>query len=129
MGDLRAIFEKFHGFFDTHVENVIDILAFIDAFKGLVVITHAVAFVALHVDVRKEVHRDIDNASALALLATSASDIEGEPSFVEAPCSRFWGFREESANVIEHLRVCGWVASWGPSDWLLVDDDDFVDIL
>jgi hypothetical protein len=129
MCDLRTIFEKFHRFLNTHIKDVIDVLSFIDAFKGLMVVTHTVTLIALNIYVWEEVHWNIDDPSALALLASSSANVEGEPSFVEASSPRFRGFSEQGTDVIKDLRVCSRIASWGSADRLLVDDDDFVDIV
>jgi hypothetical protein len=61
-----------HRFFDPHLEDIVDILAFVVAGKGLLVIAHAIAFIAFDIDVGQEVHRHVDDAGALAFLAASA---------------------------------------------------------
>ena len=64
----------FHG----QVEHVVDGLALVLNFQGFPVVALAVADVAGHIDIRQEMHFDLDYAVALAGFAASALDVEGE---------------------------------------------------
>jgi hypothetical protein len=118
-----------HRLFDPHLEDIVNILAFVVAGKGLLVIAHPIALIALDVDVWQEVHRNIDDASALAFLAASARDVKGETAFVEAPFLGLRGLREKIADIIEDFGIGGRVAPRGSPDRLLGHVDDFVDRL
>jgi hypothetical protein len=56
----RNVFEEFHGFFDRHLEDVVNILAFIFHFERFAVETFAFADIARHINRRQEVHFDRD---------------------------------------------------------------------
>src|SRR5262245_41127132 len=70
--------EELRSFIDRHIEDVGDALTFEQDFQRLAVITLALAGVASDVDVRQEVHLDLDQAVTLAGLATAALDVERE---------------------------------------------------
>src|SRR5690606_23328092 len=72
--------EEFHAFFHGHVENISDGVALEENFERFAIVALAVANVAGDVDVRKEVHLDLDDAVALAGLTASALDVEREPT-------------------------------------------------
>ena len=66
------------GLLHRHVEHVGDGLLAIFHFQRFAVVALALADVAGDVDVRQEVHLDLDDAVALAGLAAPALHIEGE---------------------------------------------------
>src|SRR3546814_8566310 len=65
-------------FVDRHLQHVGDRLVLEFDLERFSVVAFALADVALHIDVRQEVHLDLDHAVALAGFATAALDVEGE---------------------------------------------------
>src|SRR3712207_7133740 len=68
----------FRSLLDRHLEHVGDRLALEAHLQRLAVVPLAVALLARHVDVREEVHLDLDLAVAPADLAAPALDVERE---------------------------------------------------
>ena len=64
------------GFLDSHVEDIGDALLLVPDLQGLPIVPSALADLAGHVDVRQEVHLDLDQSVALACLAPSALHVE-----------------------------------------------------
>src|SRR3954449_7453966 len=75
----RHRFEEFSGFLDRHVQHVSDRFSLEQYLQGLAVVALALADVAGDVNVRQEVHLDLDDAVALAGLAAASLDIKREP--------------------------------------------------
>ncbi len=78
--DLRDVLEERQRLLDRHVEHVGDGLALEADLERLAVVALAVALLARDVDVREEVHLDLDLAVAAADLAAPALDVEAEAS-------------------------------------------------
>ena len=74
--------------FHRHLQNFVDVLALVLDFQGFAVVALAVADIAGHVDVGQEVHFHLDHAIALAGLAASALDVEGEAPGAVAALAR-----------------------------------------
>ena len=87
------------------------------------------ADLAGHVDVRQEVHLDLDLAVALAGLAAAAGDVEREAPGAVAARAALRQRREEGAQVVPEPDVGGRVGARGAADGRLVDVDDLVDEL
>ena len=127
-GDAWDICEKFNSFVNCHIKNFGNIFAFVFDFESFVIITLAVTIGAGDVDVGEEVHFDFVDAVALAMLATTAFDVERETtSFVAAELGLGLG-GVETADSSKDTSVGGGVATRGATDGGLVDDDDFVEI-
>src|SRR5581483_3331230 len=89
----------------------------------------AVALLAGHVDVREEVHLDLDLAVAAAHLAAPALHVEREPARLVAPGSGLLGLGEELADLVEEPDVGGRIRARRAPDRRLVDGDDLVQLL
>src|SRR5580704_10938843 len=77
--------EEHRRFVDGHLEHIRDALAAELHLERLAVVATPLADLAGHVDVREEVHLDLDHAVARACLAASARHVEGEAArFVPA---------------------------------------------
>ena len=72
----RYRLEELGGFFHRHIQHVGDRLALEQDFKGFAVVAFALAGIASDVDIRQEVHLDLDDAVALTGLATAAFHVE-----------------------------------------------------
>ena len=78
--DLGVAGEVDERFFDGHVEDVVDVLAFVLDVEDVRFVTGAVTFFAGELDVGEELHLDGDGAVAFADVAAAAGDVEGEVS-------------------------------------------------
>ena len=83
--DLRDVFQNLQHVRHGSFQQVGDGVAVVVNRQGFVVVAAPAADFALHVNVGQEVHFDAALAFALARLATSARNVEGEASgFVSA---------------------------------------------
>ena len=121
--------EELQGLLDGHVQDVGDRAALEADLQRLAVVALAVALFAGDVDVRQEVHLDLDLPVAAADLAAPALDVEAEAARLVAPRSRLLGLGEEVADHVEQARVGGRVRARRPADRRLVDGDDLVQLL
>src|ERR1700682_2240937 len=125
--DLGDAVEELGRLLDAHVEHVGDGLTAVGHLQCFLVVALTLADLAGHVDVVQEVHLDLDDAVALAVLAAAALDVEAEAARSIAAHLRLWHLGEELANVGEHPGVGRRVRARRPSDGRLVDVDHLVD--
>ena len=78
--DRRDRLEEVGRLLDRHVQHLGDGAALVVHLEGLPVVPGALADLARDVDVRQEVHLDLDGAVAGAVLAAAALDVEREPA-------------------------------------------------
>src|SRR6185503_14292677 len=97
--------------------------------ERLAVVTAAVAHVALHEDVRKEVHLDLHQSVALAMLATPALHVEREPPRAVAAHLGLRELGEQVADESERAGVGRRVRAWRAADRALVDVHHLVEVL
>src|SRR5207247_6786113 len=90
-------------------------------FERLAVVALPVAGVAGHVDIRKKMHFDLDDAVALAGFAAPALDVEGEAPRPVAALARHRHAREKLADRREERRVGRRVGARGAADRALGD--------
>lgn len=74
--DLGNVAKERQGLGHAHLEYVRDRLAAVGDLQRLAVVALAAADLARYVDIRQEVHLDLDLAIALARLAAAAGDVE-----------------------------------------------------
>src|SRR5690606_24885785 len=108
---------------DRHVQHLGDGAALVVHLQRLAVVPGALALLARHVDVREEVHLDLDRPVAGAVLAPTALDVEGEPARPVPAHLRLGGVGEQLADVVEHAGVGGGVGPRGAPDRGLVHAD------
>src|SRR5262245_25683385 len=85
VADCRDGAEELHALLNCHLKDICNRLAFESYFEGLAVVALTLALVALDIDVRQEVHLDLDDAIALAGFAAAALHVEREaPGLVAA---------------------------------------------
>ncbi len=121
--DGRHVLEEGGGVFHRQLQDLRDVLALPQHFQRLAVVALALADVAGHVDVRQEVHLDLDHAVALAGLAAAALDVEAEAPRLVAARARLGGAGEQFADRREQpgvggrvgARACGRSALWSIS--------------
>ena len=71
--------EKLAGIFAGHVKNIGDAFVFELNFQSFAVVALALAGLAGDINIRQEVHLDLDDTVALTGLAAPAFDVEREP--------------------------------------------------
>src|SRR6185369_2987952 len=128
-GDLRNRSEELERLLDGHLEHVGDRAALVVDLERLAVIARALAHLARDVHVRQELHLDLDDPVALAVLAAAALDVEREAARPVAADARLGHAGEELADRGEQADVRRRVRTRRPADRALVDLDDLVDLL
>ena len=116
-------------FFDGHVEDVVDVLAFVLNIEDGGFVTCSITFFTGELDVGQELHLDRDGAVAFADVATAAGDVEGEVTGAEATTFGIGLCGEEGADVVEGLDVGDGVGAWSAADGGLIDKDDVVEVV
>ena len=124
--DRPDVLEELGRLLDRGVQHVGDGLALVVHLEGVPVEPGALAHLARDVDVRQEVHLDLDRAVAGAGLAAAALDVEREPALLVAAHLRLGGGGEQLADVVEHAGVGGRVGPRRAPDRRLVDADHLV---
>ena len=127
--DLRDLREEAQRLLDRHLEHVGDRLPLEPHLERLAVVAAALAGLARDVDVRQEVHLDLDLAVALARLAAAALDVEREAARLVAAHLRVGRQRVELADVREEVGVGRRVRARRAADRALVDLDHLVERL
>ena len=125
--DRRDVLEEAEGLLDGHVEDLGDVLVLVPHVEGIQVEPMPAADIAGHIDVREEVHLDLDQAVPLAGLAAPPLHVEAEPARFVAPEPRLGKAGEEVADVREDAGVGDGIRAGGPPDGLLVHQDDPLD--
>src|SRR2546430_7820658 len=90
--------EEVQRLLDRHVEDFGNGLALEVHLERLAVVPSPVADLARHIDVRQEVHLDLDRAVAGARLAAAPLDVEREPPGQITTNLRLCGLREQPAD-------------------------------
>ena len=121
--DLRMRVEELQRVFDRCFEHIGDGLAAVLDFKRFACIALAVANLASNKNIGKEVHFNALHALALARLAASALDIEGEPPRLVAADLRLGYQGPDLADLVEYAGVGRWIGSRRAADRRLIDLD------
>ncbi len=116
----------YEDFLHCHVQHVGDGLFLIFDFQRLPVVTCTLADLAGDVDIRQEVHLDLEDTVALAGLAAASPDVKAEPARAIAPHLGVLCLRKDGADVVEDAGIGGRVGAGCPADGLLVDADDLI---
>ena len=127
--DVRHRREEVERLGDRHLEDVGDRLALEVDLERLAVVALALADLARHVDVGQELHLDLEDPVALAVLAAAALDVEAEAARRVAADARLRDAGEQLADRREQAGVRRRVRARRPADRALVDLDDLVDVL
>ena len=128
-GDRGDRAEEFRGLADRHVEDLGDRLPLVVDLQGLPVVPGTLADLAGDVDVRQEVHLDLQRAVTVAGLAASALDVETEPAGLVATDLGLGGLGEEVADLVEDAGVRRRVRARRPADRALVHPDQLVQLV
>ena len=103
---LRNLREEDQRLLDRHLQHVCDRLALEAHLERLLVVAPPVANLARNVDIRKEMHLNLEGAIAATGLATTALDVERETPLLVTARLGVGRIGVELANVIEQSRVC-----------------------
>ena len=122
----RDVGEERERLLDGHLQDVGDALALVMDLERLAVVPLAAADLAWNVDVRQELHLDLDDPVAGARLAASTLHVEGEAARGVAAQARLGDSREQLADRREEPGVGGGIRSRRPADWRLIDLDHLV---
>ena len=128
MLDGRDVGKEFQRFRNLHFQDVIDVFAFINRRKGLLIEALSFCKGAFDPGVFHEVHVDFDHAHAVALGAGALFDIKAEAAGLIAARLAFGQLAEEVADFIEKLDIGGRIGAGIAPDRGLVDGDHFVDL-
>ena len=123
------IFKEFHCLLDRHIEDIIDAFPFIFDLQRFPVIALAAADLTRHIDIRQEMHLDLDDTVAGARLTAPAFFIEAETSFIVAFCLGIRRCRKQIPDQIKCPRIGRRIGTRCPSDRRLIDRDDLVKLL
>src|SRR2546428_7870390 len=123
----RNVREEPERFLDGHLENVGDRHALVVDLERLAVVALAPAHLAGDVDVRQELHLDLDDPVAGARLTPTALDVEGEATGGVAAEARLGNGCEQLADRREEGRVRRRGRPRGTADRRLIDVDDLFD--
>src|SRR5690606_7384948 len=110
-------------------QYLVDVLALVADLERFAVVAHAAAHIARHVDVRQEVHLDLDHAVALAGFAAPTLDVEAEAARHVAARARFLRAGEQLAYRRKQPAVGRRVRARRAPDRALADVDDTIDQL
>ncbi|CAB4981780.1 unannotated protein [freshwater metagenome] len=127
-GDARLVGKEIDGFCDGHIQHICDVLIFKCHVQRVTVITGAFAHLAGNVNIRKEMHFDLDRSVARARLATTSGNIETESTRLVTTNLRFGGCRKQLPNVVKYTCVCCSVRTRSSADWRLIHVDHFVQL-
>ena len=121
--------EKFYRIIDRHVQNLSDILLLVVNFQSLAIIAGAVADLTGHIDVRQEVHLNLDNPITRAGLTTTALDIKAETPLLVAANLSFIGLGKQIANIVKNSSISSRIRAWCPANRTLIDINQSVHML
>src|SRR5207248_1004225 len=103
--------------------------SFISDFERLAIVASAMTHFALDINVRQEVHFDLNQPAALAVFAATSFDIEAETPGVIPTDARGRKLREQFPNWCECPAVSDWIGSRRAPNRTLVNYDSFVDLV
>src|SRR5438309_675809 len=121
--------EEVQRLLDRHLEDVRNRATLVVDLERFPVVALALADLAADVDVGQELHLDLQDPVALAVLAATALHVEAEPAGTVAAEPGLGDAREQLADRGEEAHVRGRVRAWRPADRALVDLDDLVDVV
>ena len=94
----RDVLEEVHAFADGHLEDVGNRFALVVDLQRFAVVPLAMTDLAGHIDIRQEVHLDLDQTLARASLAAATLDVEREAARLVSACFRLRHRRVEFAD-------------------------------
>src|SRR5829696_3265562 len=128
-GDRRQRGEELQRLLDRHIQDLGNRLALVMNLQSLPVVASAMAYLARHVDIGKEVHFDLDRAVASAVFAATTLHIERETAWLVSANLGLRRLSKQPPYMVEHPGIGGGVGPRRTSDWGLVDVNDLVDLI
>ena len=127
--DRGDILKKGQRLFDRHFKDIRDIFTLVTDLQGLTVVAFSVAYFAGNIDVRQEVHFDLDNAVSGAGLAPSALHVEGKTAFGITAGAGVLRTRKKRADQVKDAGVGRRVGTGCAPDGGLIDVDHLVQLI
>lgn len=127
--DTRHIFKEGHRFFHCHIQHVVNALSFIFHFQCFPVITLSVTDFTRYIDIRQEMHLNLQDSIPAARLTASSFYIETEPALLVASRLCIRRCRKQVTDQVKHSCIRGRVGPRRTPDRRLVDINDFVKLL
>ena len=124
--DRRNIFKKLQCLFHRHIQDIIDALALIFYLQGLTVIPFAAADLAGHINIRKEMHLNLNDTVTGAGLAPSALYIKAETAFIISSGLGVRGGCKKVTNQVKCTGIGRRIGSGCPSNRGLVNGNDLI---
>src|SRR5262249_31127007 len=125
--DSRNVNEEGERFADSHLQDVVNVLAVIMDFEDAAFVTRAAAFFADKFDIGEKLHLHGDGAVALTSLAAAAGDIERKVTGGVAAALGVRRIRKDFADGVEGFHVRGGIRTRRAADGRLVHNDDLFD--
>ena len=123
------MYPNLHRLVDSHIQYVGNALALVAHLQCLAVVAFAVAHLARHKNVGQEVHLDGLVAIALARLAASALDVEGESARLITTNLGFGQGHKQRAYVGEDAGIGSRVGTGRTTERRLVDINHLIYII
>ncbi|MNE82417.1 hypothetical protein D3C80_1791390 [compost metagenome] len=92
--DTRNVLEELGGILHGHLQHIGNALAFIFNFQRLPVVAFAFAYFTRYIDIRQEVHFNLNDSVPAASLTAPALHVKAEPALLEAAYLGLIGFGE-----------------------------------
>jgi len=124
--DERDMLEELHGIVYRHVQHVGDTLPLVVNLHRLAVVPLTLADLTGHVDIRQEMHLDLDQPIALAGLTATALDIETVATGLITPNAGLGQIGIKIPDETEQTCIGCRIRSRSPADRGLIDVDHFV---
>src|SRR5699024_10374905 len=102
--------------------------ALVQDFKRLEVVTSPITHFTGDVDIRKEIHLNLDGAIALTGLTAPTLDVKAKASSLVPTHLCFLVLRKKVTDVVEHTSVRSRVGPRSPPNWRLINLDEFVKV-
>jgi len=99
--DLRLGGEEVQRLLNLHVQDLGDVLPLVVDLEGFRIIPGPVADVAVDINIRKEVHLDLDNPVSFAGLAPPAFDVKAEPALGIATHLSLVGLGKQFPDIVK----------------------------
>ena len=122
--DGRNILKEGKRLFHSHIQHIIDVLSFIIYIQCFPVVSFATANLARYINIRQEIHLDLQDPVTGTGLTAPAFDVKRKSSLLVASC-----LSKKRTDHIKHARRGSRIRTRGAADRRLVDGDDLVQLL
>ncbi len=127
--DRRHVFEECQRLLDRHIEDIVNTLSLVLHFQRLAVVPLSVADFARDIDIREEMHFDLNDAVAAAGLAAAALNVKTETSLLVAAGLGIRCPRKQIADHVKDTGVRRRIRARCAPDRRLIDVDDLVELV